>query len=239
MIKEILKLLEVQEIDLNIIDMVKLQKSLPEELQHLKKDVELKKKNLDNAVLTARDTKAKQKTLEVELEGSKSTALKYKGQLFQIKSNDQYKALLQEIDQIEKKMASIEDKILGVMFEIDEKDALVKQAESELKQSEEQYRFGQEEIQQKIRKVEQDTQTLRDNRARLKKDIDPKAFQLYERIMKNKQGSSIVPVVGNICQGCFMKLTPNDVNEVHKCVSIRLCENCSRILYYIPPSEEK
>ncbi len=234
MMKSILNLLEIQEIDLKILQLAELQKTLPENLSNLKKDVALKKQELDNATLTLRDAKAKQKNIETELESHKTTILKYKTQLYQIKSNEQYKALLNEIDGLEKKSAQTEDLILGMMMQIDEKEAFVKDCEKALKKSEENLRLGEDEIKKDIQQVDKEIQELRDKRNTLKKDIEPQLFKKYERILKNKHGTAIVPIIGNVCQGCFMKLPPNDVNEVRRCDVAHTCDNCARILY-LPP----
>jgi len=235
MIKEILKLLEIQDLDLQIIDLKKLQKKLPENLNSLEKDLLEKKKNLESAEEELKNLKASQKNLETEVEGNKQTIVKYQGQLLQIKNNVQYKALTKEIEVIEKKNSKIEDKILDMMADVEQKNSFVKECEANLKQSEQNLVEGKEQIKKDIERVDGEIDQLSKKRAEQKENVDPKALSIYERVMRKKQDTcAIVQLQGNICQGCYMSLTPNDVNEVHKCNKINSCENCSRILYWIP-----
>jgi len=235
MIKELLKLLDIQDLDLQIIESKKLQKKLPENLDSLEKDVVKKKKDLEAARDVSMNLKASQKNLETEAESNKQTIIKYQNQLLQIKNNVQYKALTKEIDTLEKKNAGLEDQILGLMVDIDQKDSYVKECGSNLKQSEQNLVEGKDQIKKDIERVDVEIAQLNEKRSQQKQDVNPKVMSIYERVMRHKQDThAVVFLEGNICQGCYMTLTPNDVNEVHKCHKIITCENCSRILYWIP-----
>ncbi|RJP59517.1 MAG: hypothetical protein C4541_05695 [Candidatus Auribacter fodinae] len=237
MIKQLFLLRDLQEIDLRIFTLRKKQTSLPENLQSLKKDVDQKRKALDQASHKARELKVEQKSLENELESHKNTAVKYKNQSSQIKSNDQYKALMLEIAIIEKKIAAVEDAILEQMLKTESAEDEVKQAQAALKSCEERLKSGEEKINIEIQQVDEQINKIKAERNELSRKVDPKSLNLYERILQNKREElAVVPLEGNTCQGCHMKVTPNDVNEVHKGHRIVICENCSRILYSLPES---
>ena len=234
MIKEILKLLEIQDLDLQIIDLKKLQKKLPENLNSLGQDVVKKKKDLEGAQEDLMATKASQNNLEIEVESNKQVIIKYQNQLLQIKNNIQYKALIKEIETIEKKNSKIEDQILDSMVDVDQKDSTLKECESNLKQSEENLTEGKDQIKKDIERVNVEVAQLSEERLQKKQDVNPKVMSIYERLIRQKQDTfAVVQLDDKICQGCYMSLTPNDVNEVHKCNKINTCENCSRILYWI------
>ena len=238
MIKEILKLLEIQDIDLHVFELKVRQNELPATLRDLKKDVVDKKSELQRVVAESKELKAHQKNLEGEIESHKATITKYKNQLLELKSNEQYRALLSEIKLHENKCVDIEDQILTSMMTSDEKDSLITQSEANLKESEQNLNDRADEIKQAIARVDEEIKQLQDTRLKLKEDINPQAMRLYERVMKNKgELKAMVPVVDSTCQGCYMKMTPNDVIEVRKSHKIQTCENCARILYW-PYSEE-
>ena len=234
--KEILKLLGVQDIDLKIIELKKLQKSLPETLESIKADVNQKKIDLENAQKNMQETKAAQKNIEVEIQSNKETVIKYQNQLLQIKSNEQYRALLSEIDTIGSKSAKLEDELLQKMMQVDEKQDLISEAQENLKRSEQRLQNEEDHIKNRIVEVDQEIARLQDQRKKVAETIEKRALRLYEKVMKNKQ-PAIVTIHEQICEGCFMKLTPNDANEVHRGKDLITCENCSRILYWIPPEE--
>ncbi|MDX9702916.1 MAG: C4-type zinc ribbon domain-containing protein [Candidatus Auribacterota bacterium] len=233
MIKDILRLLEIQDIDLKIIQLKELQVSLPQTLESLFKDIEAKKKNLADAQKNLQDTRVHQKNIEVDVDANKQTTIKYKNQLCQIKSNEQYRALVKEIETLEKKNTKLEDTILDYMMKAEEKQSSVKQAEENLKRSEQTLSNEEQKIKDRIVAVDNEIKELLAKRNILKENVSPKVMNVYDRTIQHKQ-PAVVPIHGNICQGCYMKLTPNDVNEVHKGHTLICCDNCVRILYYIP-----
>ena len=78
MIKDILRLLDIQDIDLKVIDLKKLQVELPETLKSLFDDIDIKKKELEAAQKALQDVRAHQKNLEVEVESNKQALIKHK-----------------------------------------------------------------------------------------------------------------------------------------------------------------
>ncbi|RKZ20865.1 hypothetical protein DRQ23_08295, partial [bacterium] len=44
--------------------------------------------------------------------------------------------------------------------------------------------------------------------------------------------NAVVPVVGGICQGCFILLPTSLVSQKNKNERIHTCPNCGRILYW-------
>jgi len=51
------------------------------------------------------------------------------------------------------------------------------------------------------------------------------------RILENKQGLALVPVVGSSCGGCHMNVTPQQRNAIKMNEELVFCEMCARILY--------
>jgi hypothetical protein len=89
-----------------------------------------------------------------------------------------------------------------------------------------------DEINQRINQVDKKITELRSKRDKFIPFIDKKLLDKYERILRNKKDSvAVVPIRNGSCQGCFMTLPPQTINEVRKDDKIVICENCSRILY--------
>jgi nitrogen PTS system EIIA component len=63
--------------------------------------------------------------------------------------------------------------------------------------------------------------------------VDPRVLRHYEKLMRGR-APALVPVEGDTCQGCFMRLPSkfvqqvrNDTDRVHTCI------NCSRYIYVV------
>jgi hypothetical protein len=63
--------------------------------------------------------------------------------------------------------------------------------------------------------------------------IDPRLLKHYDRVMLNR-GPALVPVEGDTCQGCFMKLPSQYAQIVRQDTErIHTCKNCSRFIYMV------
>jgi mannitol/fructose-specific phosphotransferase system IIA component (Ntr-type) len=63
--------------------------------------------------------------------------------------------------------------------------------------------------------------------------VDPRLLAHYDRLMKGRP-PALVPVEGDTCQGCFMKLPTKFVQQVRQDTNhIHTCNNCSRYIYVV------
>ncbi|MBN2617666.1 MAG: nucleic acid-binding protein [Spirochaetales bacterium] len=66
----------------------------------------------------------------------------------------------------------------------------------------------------------------------ISQDMNSEILFKFERIIKNKSGLGIVPVVLGVCSGCHMTLPAQFANEVRMGDQILFCPYCSRILFH-------
>ena len=64
--------------------------------------------------------------------------------------------------------------------------------------------------------------------------VAPRVLRHYERLVNARCKSPLVPVEGDTCQGCFMKLPTKFVQQVRQDMDhIHTCPNCSRYIYVV------
>jgi hypothetical protein len=74
---------------------------------------------------------------------------------------------------------------------------------------------------------------LRQRIEKIRKLVDPRLLRHYDRLMKG-QPPALVPVEGDTCQGCFMKLPSKFAQQVRQdSAHIHTCNNCSRFIYIL------
>jgi predicted nucleic acid-binding Zn-ribbon protein len=64
----------------------------------------------------------------------------------------------------------------------------------------------------------------------LEAKLDPRHRNYYRRL-KQRFGHAVVPVIGNLCMGCFSNIPSSFTSVTHE-NKILHCENCGRILYW-------
>jgi hypothetical protein len=61
--------------------------------------------------------------------------------------------------------------------------------------------------------------------------LDEHSLANYNRLSNIKGGKAIVPVIGNVCGGCFMNIRTQTLNALMGNKDLVFCQSCSRILY--------
>lgn len=63
--------------------------------------------------------------------------------------------------------------------------------------------------------------------------VDPRILRHYDKLME-RRAPALVPVEGDTCQGCFMKLPTKFVQQVRNDTGhLHTCSNCSRFIYIV------
>ena len=182
-------------------------------------------------------TQKDRKKFESEIQDHQQKISKYRDQSLAVKTNEQYKALLQEITFAEQAIRACEDKILDGMLAIETQEKNLKAAEAELKQETEAIEKEKAEARDR---TEQDQQQLAEwsaRRSALRSEITADVVAYYDRVVKlRKSGISAVREDGK-CIACNVMLRPQTFNEVRANDRVIACDSCGRILYYVPPPE--
>lgn len=226
-------LLQLQKLDLQI-DTWRTQE---EEIPKQKERFEIQKKRLA-AELEESDNRRKrlsleQRECEKDIEQKQQQIGKYETQLLSVKKNAEYQSLLHEIEALKKQIAAREERIIALMLEIDEAKALYeedkKRITDELAVIEGECRKIDAELGEAVaarEKLEVLSQAERGN-------VEASLLSRYDRIRKAKKtGPAAVPLNGESCSGCFMKMTPQVVNEILGGTLVHACKHCGRLLYH-------
>jgi uncharacterized protein len=226
------KMIDLQKIDGEIYNLKVELKEKPSVLTELKAEFESRKVALDELEKKLKTVLVERKEKELELKIREDEISKANAQLSQIKTNKEYSAKMSEIEHIKADKSIIEEKIL---ISYDKSDSVTAEVETErVKVGEEEKRYlaAKKTIEGDIKVIEDRIKVLDSQRKQTIPGIDPGFLSRYERILKHKEGIAIVPVQGEgSCGGCFMNVTPQQLNTIRMHKELIECEMCSRILY--------
>ena len=236
MLPEIENLLHLQEADKEIRRLRDEIAELPKRvaaIEHKLADTKAQLEKAQAAVKADEATRRKYETIISDLRGKIS---KYRDQSLDVKTNDQYKALLHEIQFAEKEIAATEDKILELMLNADARDKEVKAAQAELKA--ETAEIEKEKADARLRTAEDEKQ-LADwsgKRDQKRSGVNEDLLRHYERVSKFR-GTGISEVRDHKCMACQVMLRPQIYNDVRTGQQTVICDSCQRILYFNPANE--
>jgi len=231
------KLIALQEADREIERLNQEIALLPRRVTAIESQLADTRAQVEKAKATIAATQKDRKKLETEIQDHQQKISKYRDQSLAVKTNEQYKALLQEITFAEQAIRACEDKILDGMLAVETQEKNQKAAEAELKQ--ETAEIEKEKAEARAR-TEQDQKQLAEwsaRRSALRAEITADVVTYYDRVLKlRKSGISAVREDGK-CASCNVMLRPQTFNEVRANDRVIACDSCGRILYYVPPPE--
>lgn len=229
--EQISKLLDLQAVDSQIYALNEEKNAKPQEIKALEGSFEQKKESLKLSEKKLQDCISQRKAKELELASKEDSAKKLQTQLYQLKTNKEYAAMLKEIEGVKADASLLEDEILKVLDSIDKEKENIEKEKQSFSKEEERFKQEKAKIQTRIKEIEGLLSQLEAQRKNLAQGIEPRILSQYERILKNRDGLAIVKVRNSACQGCNMSLPPQVINMIKMYERIINCEVCQRILY--------
>jgi predicted nucleic acid-binding Zn-ribbon protein len=238
MLPDIDKLLELQIADKEIRKLQDEVAALPKRVAVIEQKLAGTKAQLEKARTAAKGDEANRKKFEAAIKDLQGKVSKYRDQSLDVKTNDQYKALLHEIEFAEQEIRLNEDRILEVMVNVDARDKQVKTAEAELKAETAEIEKEKEETRKVTVEDQKKLSEWNGKRDALRQRISEDILRQYERVAKFR-GSGLAEVRDHKCMGCQVMLRPQTYNEVRNGEKVMVCESCQRIYYFNPANEVK
>ncbi len=233
MLPDVENLIALQQADREIHRLKEEIAALPRRVAAIEEKLAGTKAALEEAKAAVKADDAARRKHETAIQDLQGKISKYRDQSLGVKTNDQYKALLHEIQFAEQDIRGHEDKILELMLDADSREKDVKGAEAELKA--ETAEIEREKTVARERTV-QDEKELAEWKARRDKAraaVKPDTLEHYDRVSRHR-GSGLAEVREQKCMGCSVMLRPQTYNEVRAGERTVVCDSCQRILYYNP-----
>jgi len=236
MLPEIENLLKLQTVDKEIRRLQDEIAELPKRVAAIEHKLARTRTQLDKAQAALKGDEAARRKYDSNINELRTRISKYRDQSLDVKTNEQYRALLAEIQFAEAEILANEDRILELMVQADARDKEVKTAQAELKAETAEI---EQEKEQARRRTAEDEKLLGDWRAKreqLRSGVREDLLRHYERVSKFR-GSGIAEVRDQKCMGCQVILRPQTYNEVRSGKETVVCDSCQRILYFDPEKE--
>jgi hypothetical protein len=236
MLPDIENLLRLQEADKEIRRLQDEIAELPKRVAAIEQKLAGTKAQLEKAQTNIKADDAARRKHETAITDLRGKISKYRDQSLEVKTNDQYKALLHEIQFAEKEIAATEDKILELMVNADTRAGEVKAAQAELKAETAEIEKEKEQARLRTAEDEKLLAEWKGKRDQLRSGIDDDLLRHYERVSKFR-GTGISEVRDHKCMTCQVMLRPQTYNDVRSGQQIVYCDSCQRVLYLNPADE--
>ncbi|MBI9021535.1 MAG: hypothetical protein JEZ10_09830, partial [Verrucomicrobia bacterium] len=185
-------LLVLQEKDRKISKLRREIRDIPSRKAEIETQLEHAKIRLAEARAAQMKVTSDLKQLEVEVAAHREKIDRYKNQQLEAKTNDQYRALLHEVAAEEKAISELEDREIVFMEQLEASKKVIDERDAELKEEEEGIREEQEMLLERLTEVQEDVDSLIEDRRRMAANADASLVSKYERLFANKGDFAVV-----------------------------------------------
>lgn len=226
-------ILEIQELDMNMIRLLRLKKQRQKELQHidtlrndLKKQLQEKEQEIEELNRNIVSQEGKIVEMEEKLK-------KLESKQSSVKKVDEFNALTQEMTACEREKIATEQIASDFIDKKNLEEEILSKIQKALEESEESSKNLEGEILSSIEKINEEGRELKGKRDVLAQNASSDLLKIYERLLHNKRDRVVVPIENRTCSGCHIALTAQHENLVRKGERLVFCEHCSRIHYWL------
>lgn len=223
-------LLQLQSLDSQLDELIKIRGGLPEEVRDLEDDI---------AGFETRIGKFQSeiKTLEEEIDRNRvakkdaeKLITKYKDQQMNVRNNREFDAISKEVELQSLEIELVEKRANEAQFRVRGKEEEIKTTQAALNERKEDLKAKKQELDQITSESQEEEKDIIRRRDEQATTIEPRLLNSYKKIRGNAlNGLAVVMVKRGACGGCFNVVPPQRQADIKDKKKIIVCEHCGRI----------
>ena len=205
-------------------------KEIPREKLELTSSLTGEKDKVAKAKEALSDAEKDIRKIETKIDDVKARIKTFQSKTALVKKNDEYKALLSEIETCKVTIGGFENKQIELMDTLDGTKNALTAAQKSLEYMTNEANENIEELDELAQGLKTEIDEMLIARKALIKKVDSEVFPLYSRLIR-KPGEPLTRIHNNTCGNCHLKLTPQTLNDAKK-EMISTCDTCGHLIYY-------
>jgi predicted nucleic acid-binding Zn-ribbon protein len=237
------RLLDLQDLDLQLDQVAHKRKSLPEyaALAELGKEKSVVDRDLVTADTEVSDLQREQKKADTDVEQVRLRKARNQQRLDsgQVTSPKDLESLQHEIVSLDRRISDLEDAELEVMERLEAAEAV----QADLRTRADAFTGRQAELESArdaaLKELDEQRASVGDQRAKVSTELPADLLTTYQKLRERNGGIGAAPLVGKRCMGCRMELNPSDLGRIKAAAPdvVLRCEECGRILVRTPETK--
>jgi len=232
---ELEKLIALQNLDTTIRKLEKELEAIPQRRAEIEGEFDQRAFEI-RALETQRDeAKHNRARLENEVVEQRGRAERAERNLMSSKKQEEYTAAIREADAARKQISTLETQILEQMETLEKAEAALKERADEIATLNSDREARLKAFDELTRQQSEQLVTGRGEREKVFANLPKSISTMYSRISARiRDGVAVAEARNRSCTACFMSLRPQVMAEIRRGEDILTCDNCGRILYYVP-----
>ena len=235
--QSLLSLARFQDLNLEVDSLDKRLSAIPSELKAIDDEQEAARVVIAQAHQRHEESLKSRRDQEAALQDLEQKVDKYNSQSREVKTNDQYRAIMSEIQAVKSQIGEVEEKILLAMEEADALEKEIDEAEKQIVGRKKEFDGSRKLLADERDRLAVQREKLDAERKALASEIRPDVMEAYNRVSSTRGNLVLATVSDERCTCCRVRLRPALCAEIRKNDRIIQCESCRRILYDRRPAK--
>jgi predicted nucleic acid-binding Zn-ribbon protein len=228
--KKLLSLYNLQQICSQIDKIRVVRGELPNEVRDLEDALEGMKTRIEKHREELDELNQKTLAQDHKMKDALAMIKRYEDQQNNVRNNREYESLSKEIDYQKLEIQVAEKHKVKSSADVVDKTESIAEFEEKLKEIDDILTQKKNELTDIIAETEKEEQELIEKAEQLKKNVDHRLLNAFERIRNNtRNGLAIVLIERDACGGCFSTIPPQRQLDIRLHKKIIVCEACGRI----------
>ena len=207
-------------------------KLLPDDLVRMDQKIKIEQDSIDLAVLEWKELEANNNSLEKELLQISDKIAKNKNKQLEVKKNEEYKALENEIGVLNEQQSAKEDEQIEILLKIDDASATAKVAQEKIALKVVDLERQRANFEKRIQQVESDIVAIEQEIQEARSKVLTDMLRAYDRVKKIVSSAPyLAPLNDQKCSGCNLRVSNDVISTVLVEQKLTQCDQCGRIVY--------
>jgi len=225
------QLLGLQEIDGRIDRLTREMEEIPREKRIHEKEMESHRETFERERSRSRELARLREQTAADRDATLVRLAEFKTKLLEMKTNEAYRAMAEQIRFAEKKIGELDIRMLEIMYEEETIEKLVEEARRTFERNSARSLKRSEMLDGQLAEMQERMAELRGERERTAASLNQRLLDRYERVRGAGKGLVVVGLSNGSCGGCRTNVPPQTVMEIRKGRTFQ-CPICGRYIIW-------
>jgi predicted nucleic acid-binding Zn-ribbon protein len=230
--EDIQYLIQIVGKDMEIKEKKKLLETIPPRIKAIDREVKKMDESLSDTKQIIEKLDHEKRHIELEIKSYGEDLAKKRAEQATIKDNKLYRAIIAEMEFINKKVNEAEERMMVILEEGEVRRGEIGALTEKMSGERGRLVAERDRLQGEMTAADEALKITEDEKLRIMPHISEEIRRLYARIRTAKGDSGVANLAGDICQGCYSRVPPQTAVEVRRNNRIMKCEVCGRILVH-------
>lgn len=229
--EDLKKILLLQDVDSRINRVSAEMDEIPREKLIHERELESQKAEYEKEKRKLEETREFSRKFIENKETNENRMAEFKGKLLEMKTNDAYRAMLEQIEYTKNKVSDLDSQIIEKMYEEEQGEKDLEEARKIWERNKKRSGKRQNILEGQLEVLKENIEELMAERKVIASEIGKRMLDKYEQLHAKGRGTVVVGLQNGTCGGCLTNVPPQTAVEISQGETY-ICPICGRFIIW-------